>query len=111
MRCVIPNEGERIFQDIHEGFCGAHVGYQMLVKKVLLLGYFWPTIRRDAQLLVLGCSSCQHHAPEHHQPTNLMIPITSSWPFEQWGTDIIGPFRRAPGNHIYLVVTIDYFIK
>nr|XP_027066312.1 uncharacterized protein LOC113692140 [Coffea arabica] len=84
---------------------------RMLVKKALLLGYFWPTMRVDAQVMVLCYPSCQHHAPEHHQPTNLMIPITSPWPFEQWGTDIIGPFPRALGNHVYVVVAVDYFTK
>ncbi|XP_027158648.1 uncharacterized protein LOC113760293 [Coffea eugenioides] len=111
LRCITPEEGERILQDIHEGLCGAHVGYRMLVKKALLLGYFWPTMRVDAQVMVLSCPSCQHHAPEHHQPTNLMIPIISPWPFEQWGTDIIGPFLRAPGNYAYVVVAVDYFTK
>ena len=66
LRCITPEEGKRILLDIHEGICGAHVGYRILVKKALLLGYFWPTIRRDCQLLVLSCPSCQHHAPEHH---------------------------------------------
>ncbi|XP_027166027.1 uncharacterized protein LOC113765993 [Coffea eugenioides] len=80
---------------------------RMLVKKALLLRYFWPTMRVDAQIMVLSCPSCQHHAPEHHQPTNLMIPITSPWPFEQWGTDIIGPFPRAPDNYAYVVVAVD----
>ena len=98
LRCVTPKEGERILQEIHEGLCGAHVGYRMLVKKTLLLGYFWPTLRQDARLLLLCCLSYQHHAPEHHQSTNLMIPITSPWPFEQWGTDIIGPFPRVANN-------------
>ncbi|XP_027184263.1 uncharacterized protein K02A2.6-like [Coffea eugenioides] len=68
-------------------------------------------MRVDAQIMVLNCPACQHHAPEHHQPTNLMIPITSPWPFEQWGTDIIGPFPRAPGNFAYAVVAVDYFTK
>ncbi|XP_071915303.1 uncharacterized protein [Coffea arabica] len=40
LRCITPEEGQRILQDIHEGLCGAHVGYRMLVKKALLLGYF-----------------------------------------------------------------------
>ncbi|XP_027174210.1 uncharacterized protein LOC113773797 [Coffea eugenioides] len=111
LRCITPEEAERILEDIHEGLCGAHVGFRMLVKKALLLGYFWPTMRVDAQVKVLCCPSCQHHAPEHHQPTNLMIPITSPWPFEQWGTDIIGPFPRAPGNYAYVVVAVDYFTK
>ncbi|XP_027108821.1 uncharacterized protein [Coffea arabica] len=111
LRCITPEEDQRILQDIHKGLCGAHVGYRMLVKKALLLGYFWPTIRVDAQIMVLSCPACQHHAPEHHQPTNLMIPITSPWPFEQWGTDIIGQFPRAPDNYAYVVVAVDYFTK
>ena len=40
-----------------------------------------------------------------------MIPITSHWPFDQWGTDIFGPFPRAPGNYAYVVVAVDYFTK
>ncbi|XP_027150213.1 uncharacterized protein LOC113750438 [Coffea eugenioides] len=111
LRCITSSEGERILQDIHEGLCGAHVGYQMLVKKALLLGYFWPTMRVDAQTMVLSYPSCQHHAPEHHRPTNLMIPITSPWPFEQWGTNMIGPFPRALGSYAYVVVAVDYFTK
>ncbi|XP_027173140.1 uncharacterized protein LOC113772850 [Coffea eugenioides] len=58
LRCITPEEGERILQDIHGGLCGAHVGYRMLVKKALLLGYFWPTMRVDAQVMVLSCPSC-----------------------------------------------------
>ncbi|XP_071916083.1 uncharacterized protein [Coffea arabica] len=79
LRCITPEEGEMILQDIHEGLCGAHVGYRMLVKKALLLGYFWPTMRVDAHVM--------------------------------WGTDIIGPFPRAPGNYAYVVVAVDYFTK
>nr|XP_027102846.1 uncharacterized protein LOC113724106 [Coffea arabica] len=51
LRCITSEEGERILQDIHEGLCSAHVGYRMLVKKSLLLGYFWPTMRVDAQVM------------------------------------------------------------
>nr|XP_027100416.1 uncharacterized protein LOC113719406 [Coffea arabica] len=109
--CVTAEEGGNILRDIHEGLCEVHVGHRMLVKKALLLSYFWPTIRQDAQILVLSCPSCQHHTPEHHQPTNFMVPITSPWPFEQWGTDIIGPFPRATGGYAYIMVAIDYFTK
>ena len=40
LRCITPEEGERILQDIHDGLCGSHVGHRMLAKKVLLFGYF-----------------------------------------------------------------------
>ncbi|XP_071939116.1 uncharacterized protein [Coffea arabica] len=77
LKCVTPETGRHVLHEIHEGLCGAHVGHRMLAKKALLLGYFWPSVLQDAQDLVLGCPSCQTHAPEHHQPSNFMIPITS----------------------------------
>ena len=45
LRCITPEEGENVLREIHKGLCGAHVSYRMLVKKALLLGYFWPTLR------------------------------------------------------------------
>ena len=35
----------------------------------------------------------------------------SSWPFAQWGLDIVGPFPKVAGNKRYLLVGIDYFTK
>nr|XP_027120710.1 uncharacterized protein LOC113737727 [Coffea arabica] len=111
LKCVTPEAGRQILHEIHEGLCGAHVGHRVLARKTLLLGYFWPSVRQDAQNLVLSCPSCQVHAPELHQPSNLMVPITSPWPFEQWGTDIIGPFPKAVGGYTFLVTAVDYFTK
>ncbi|XP_027158506.1 uncharacterized protein LOC113760135 [Coffea eugenioides] len=59
LKCVTPEAGRQILHEIHEGLCGAHVGHRMLARKALLLGYFWPSVRQDAQNLVLSCPSCQ----------------------------------------------------
>ncbi|XP_071924905.1 uncharacterized protein [Coffea arabica] len=83
LRCITPAEGRHVLHEIHEGLCETLVGHRMLAKKALLFGYFWPSIRQDAQNLVLDYPSCQVYAPEHHQPASLMVPITSPWPFEQ----------------------------
>ena len=40
-----------------------------------------------------------------------MNPLTSFWPFAQWGLDIVGPFLRATGNKKWLFVGINYFTK
>ncbi|XP_027174008.1 uncharacterized protein LOC113773572 [Coffea eugenioides] len=68
LRCVTPEEGRRVLHEVHKGLCGAHVGHRMLAKKTLLLGYFCPSVRQDAQNLVLGCPSCQTHAPSTTSP-------------------------------------------
>ena len=40
-----------------------------------------------------------------------MTTITSSWPFVQWGIDIIGPLPLGKGQVKFLLVAIDYFTK
>ena len=40
-----------------------------------------------------------------------LIPLSSPWPFAQWGLDIVGPFPKATGNKKYLLVGTDYFTK
>ncbi|GKE60050.1 reverse transcriptase domain-containing protein, partial [Tanacetum coccineum] len=40
-----------------------------------------------------------------------MTSIMSSWPFSQWGIDIVGPLPTAPGGARFLVIAIDYFTK
>ena len=40
-----------------------------------------------------------------------MNPLTSLWPFAQWGLDIVRTFPRATGNRKWLLIEIDYFTK
>ena len=40
-----------------------------------------------------------------------LISISSTWPFAQWGIDIVGPFPTAPVLKKLLLVATDYFSK
>nr|XP_027071801.1 uncharacterized protein LOC113696611 [Coffea arabica] len=53
LKCVTPEAGRQVLHEIHEGLCGAHVGHRMLARKTLFLGYFWPSVRQDAQNLII----------------------------------------------------------
>ena len=46
-----------------------------------------------------------------HQPRGVLNPLSSPWPFAQWGLDIVGPFPKAARNKRYLLVGMDYFTK
>nr|XP_027122134.1 uncharacterized protein LOC113739086 [Coffea arabica] len=81
LKCVTPDEGNYVLREVHEGICAAHVGSRVLAKKCLLLGYYWPSVFRDAAELVQKCRACQVHASLRHQPAREMIPIHSPWPF------------------------------
>ena len=40
-----------------------------------------------------------------------MTPISSPWPFAQWGIDIIGPFLLGKKQLRFLIMAINYFTK
>ncbi|GFS42946.1 hypothetical protein Acr_00g0082720 [Actinidia rufa] len=74
-------------------------------------GYWWPYMQKDAQIYVRKCNKCQLFSPLIHQPVWDLTPLTSPWPFAQWGMDIVGVLPRAPGNKRFLLATTDYFTK
>ena len=46
-----------------------------------------------------------------HQLARHLNPISSLWPYKQWGLDILGLFPRATGNRQFILVAVDYFTK
>nr|GEZ76171.1 reverse transcriptase domain-containing protein [Tanacetum cinerariifolium] len=102
---------EYIIKEIHEGSCSMHAGPRSVVAKAIRLGYFWLTMRKDAQNMIRKCSDCQTHHPVTRHPQQPLTPITASWPFYKWGIDIAGPFPEGPGKVKFMIVAMDYFTK
>ncbi|XP_073119533.1 uncharacterized protein [Henckelia pumila] len=111
LKCLGLKKAHYVLKEIHEGCCGNHLGSYSLARKVLLAGYFWPTILKGVIALVTSCDSCQRHSRLQHQPAALMKGIVATCPFDQWGMDIVGPFPQAPAQKKLLLVAIDYFSK
>ena len=55
-------------------------------------------MQKEAQEYVKKCDQCQRFAPNIHQPGGVLNPLSSPWPFTQWGLDIVGHFPKAVGN-------------
>nr|GEY58274.1 reverse transcriptase domain-containing protein [Tanacetum cinerariifolium] len=53
LRCVGPLQTEYVIREIHEGSCSMHAGPQSVVAKAIRLGYYWPTMHRDARDMIL----------------------------------------------------------
>ena len=68
-------------------------------------------MQKEAQEYVKKCDRCQRFAPNIHQPSGTLNPLSSSWPFVQWGLDILGPFPKVVGNKRFLLIGTDYFTK
>ncbi|XP_021995730.1 protein NYNRIN-like [Helianthus annuus] len=109
--CVDKTDAQYLVREIHEGLCGIHAGPRMVVAKIMNAGYYWPGMHMDAVDLLRRCAACQRHAPKTLRPKNPLVPVTSAWPFQQWGIDLVGPFPDAPGAVKFIIVAVDYFTK
>ncbi|XP_062112162.1 uncharacterized protein LOC133823409 [Humulus lupulus] len=111
LRCVLPEEARTILQEVHEGFCGDHVGGKNLTLKILRQGYYWPTLSKDSISYVRKCDKCQLFATVSRALPVKLKMISSPWPFAVWGIDLIGALPMGKGGVCYAVVAIDYFRK
>ena len=102
--CVHPELTESLLEEMHEGICGSHTGGRSLAHRAITQGYWWPNMQREALEYVRKCDQCQRYAPSIHQLGGILNPLSSPWPFAQWGLDIVGPFPKAVGNKKYLLV-------
>ncbi|KAK8916007.1 hypothetical protein KSP39_PZI022731 [Platanthera zijinensis] len=87
-RCISEEEVERVLEEIHSGECGSHSGSRTLEGRVLRQGYFWPTLRKDAEEFARRCRKCQEFAPLQLLPAQRLRTITAPWPFAIWGLDL-----------------------
>ena len=68
-------------------------------------------MQKEALEYTKKCDQCQRFTPNTHQPRGFLNPLSSPWPFAQWGLNIAGPFPKAARNKKYLLVGTDYFTK
>nr|GEZ98425.1 reverse transcriptase domain-containing protein [Tanacetum cinerariifolium] len=109
-RCVAGKKAIDILNACHSGPTGGHYGANYTAKKVFNLGFYWPTIYKDAFELVKRCDSCQRQgkiSQKDEMPQNF-IQIYEI--FDVWGIDFMGPFRSSKGSK-YILVAIDYLSK
>ena len=109
--CIHPKTSELLIEELHEGIYGSYAGGRSLSHKTITYGYWWPNMQKEAQEYVNKCDQCQRFAPNIHHSGGVLNPLSSPWPFAQWGLDIVGPFPKVAGNKRYLLVDTDYFNK
>ncbi|GKA54145.1 reverse transcriptase domain-containing protein [Tanacetum coccineum] len=58
LRCIGPLQANYVLREIHEGSCSMHAGTRSVVAKALQIGYYWPTMHKDARALIWACKDC-----------------------------------------------------
>ena len=95
LKCVDEGEAEYILEESHEGICGDHVGPRSMVSKIIKIGYFRPTMQKDAREFGKRYDKCQRFGNVQCIPVERLTPIASPWPFAQWGIDIISHYPKV----------------
>ncbi|XP_025682457.1 uncharacterized protein [Arachis hypogaea] len=72
LKCLGRNEANEVMNEIHEGVYGNHIGGRALAAKIIRIGYYWPTIKRDCITKVKTCDNCQKCAAISMRPAEVM---------------------------------------
>ena len=79
--------------------------------KVLQLGYYWPTIFKEAEKYVKAYDNCQRMGRPGQADEMPLKPQLVVEPFEWWELDFIGPFNPQSNQKIYIFFVTDYVMK
>ncbi|XP_020081405.1 uncharacterized protein LOC109705053 [Ananas comosus] len=112
LKCLSPNEIKQVMHEVHSGVCGAHQSGPKMRLKIKHLGYYWPTMIQDCMMYARKCHQCQIHGDFIHRHPNPLHPTIASWPFDMWGTDVIGPINPLSSRgHKFILAATDYFSR
>eukprot|EP00253_Pinus_taeda_P030624 PITA_30624 len=110
-RCVRNDEVIDILKSCHDEPCGGHFAAKWRAFKVLTLGYYWPSIFKDAKKYVKSCDSCQRMGRPTTTNEMPLQPQVHLEPFEKWDLDFIGPINPTFNGKKYILVCTDYVTK
>ncbi|GJU44554.1 reverse transcriptase domain-containing protein [Tanacetum coccineum] len=109
-RCVDGKEALEILEACHSGPTGGHYSANFTAKKIFVVGFFWPTIYKDAYGFVKTCDACQRQGKISQRDEMPQNAIQVCEIFDLWGIDFMGPFPSFKGNK-YILVAVDYLSK
>ena len=100
LRCLGPEEAKEMIKEVHSGECGEHQGKKKLYRCLLQMGYYWPTMKKDAAEFVKKCHSCQVQANLIHTYPQGLHNMVTLWPFHTWGLDLVGLVNPSSREYI-----------
>ncbi|GJR03795.1 putative nucleotidyltransferase, ribonuclease H [Tanacetum coccineum] len=109
-RCKSGPETQTILDKCHHGPTCGHYGPNITAKKVLDLGFYWPTIIKEAHTLVCLCETCQKTGNISKRDEMPLNNIQVCKNFDIWGIDFMGPFPKSY-KFEYILVVVDYVSK
>ncbi|GJS60363.1 reverse transcriptase domain-containing protein [Tanacetum coccineum] len=109
-RCIAGCEILEILDHCHSGPTGGHHNASVTGRKVYEVGFYWPSIFKDAKDYVMKSDACRKSrniSLRNEMPQN---NIQVCEVFDIWVQDFMGPFPDLRGNK-YILVAVDYVSK
>nr|GFA06426.1 reverse transcriptase domain-containing protein [Tanacetum cinerariifolium] len=80
-RCVHGKEALDILVACYNRPTGGHHGANLIAKKIFDVGFFWPTIYKDAHEFVKNCDSCQRQGKISQRNKYILVAVDylSKW--------------------------------
>ncbi|GAA0183965.1 hypothetical protein LIER_31288 [Lithospermum erythrorhizon] len=101
----------KVLAEVHEGWCGSHIGTRFLAIKITRAEYYWPILVKNATAFVKKCDACQRMGIAPQLPNSTLTPVVSPIPFSMWGINLVGKLPKAKGGIEFAIVAVDYFSK
>ena len=109
-KCLPEDEIQSVLHHCHASTYGEHFVAEKTVAEVLQVGFYWPTMFKDAKSFVMTCDRCQRTGNISKRDKMPQQGILEVELFDVWGIDFRGPFPPSY-NNLYILVAVDYVSK
>ena len=103
--CIPQLKVLQVIQEAHDD-CG-HWGRTATLAK--LREFYWPRKSDDVDVYISGCLLCARHGPAIR--SQLLQPVATTYPFELFGIDFIGPLPTSRKGKRYILNCVCYFSR
>jgi hypothetical protein len=80
--CLEREDADKVLKELHDGPTGGHFTGNTITHKILRVGYYWPTLFKDAHTYARNCKTCQISAGKEKRAVVPLQSVTVSRPFE-----------------------------
>jgi hypothetical protein len=80
-------------KELHEGPLGGHFVIEIMHRKILDVGYWWPTMYKDVHDYYRSYDACQRTRGLTIQSLAKLVTSLLEKPFMKWGLDFVGTIK------------------
>jgi hypothetical protein len=94
-KCLTITKAYMVMRKLQEGPLGGHFATKIMQRKILDVGYWWPTMYKDVHDYYRSYDACQIISKLATQNFAKLVINLPKEPFMKWGLDFVGPIKPA----------------